>query len=80
LIQAAIAALTQDKTLIVVAHRVATITQVDQIAVLDQGRLVELGKHEQLIAANGLYARLWSRHQAAQNWGLNMKQSVRTNV
>ncbi|MEM7793983.1 MAG: ABC transporter ATP-binding protein [Cyanobacteria bacterium P01_C01_bin.118] len=80
LIQAAIAALTQDKTLIVVAHRLATITQVDQIAVLDQGRLVELGKHEQLIAANGLYARLWSRHQAAQNWGLNMKQSVRTNV
>ncbi|MEM1242287.1 MAG: ABC transporter ATP-binding protein [Cyanobacteria bacterium P01_H01_bin.26] len=80
LIQAAIAALTQDKTLIVVAHRLATITQVDQIAVLDQGRLVELGKHEQLIAAEGLYARLWSRHQAAQNWGLNMKQSVRTNL
>ncbi|MEM1241920.1 MAG: ABC transporter ATP-binding protein [Cyanobacteria bacterium P01_H01_bin.26] len=82
LIQAAIAALTQDKTLIVVAHRLATITQVDQIAVLDQGRLVELGKHEQLIAAEGLYARLWSRHQAAQNWGLNMKQSepVRTNI
>ena len=74
LIQAAIAALTQDKTLIVVAHRLATITQVDQIAVLDRGRLVELGKHDQLIAADGLYARLWSRHQAAQNWGLGMKK------
>ena len=80
LIQAAIAALTQNKTLIVVAHRLATITQVDQIAVLDQGHLVELGKHEQLIAAEGLYARLWSRHQAAQNCCLNMKQSIQPNV
>lgn len=70
LIQAAIAALTQGKTLIVVAHRLATITQVDQIAVLDRGRLVELGNHEQLVGAGGLYARLWSRHQAAQHWGL----------
>ncbi|NEZ61552.1 ABC transporter ATP-binding protein [Leptolyngbyaceae cyanobacterium CCMR0082] len=71
LIQAAIAALTRDKTLIVIAHRLATIVQVDQIAVLDRGRLIELGKHNQLIAAKGLYNQLWSRHQAAQNWGLN---------
>ncbi|MFG6101259.1 ABC transporter ATP-binding protein [Leptothoe sp. EHU-05/26/07-4] len=73
LIQAAIAALTRDKTLIVVAHRLATIVQVDQIAVLDRGRLIELGNHDQLIAANGLYNQLWSRHQAAQNWGLNIQ-------
>ena len=73
LIQAAIAALTQDKTLIVVAHRLATIVNADQIAVLDQGRLAELGKHDELIAANGVYARLWSRYQQAQNWELSVR-------
>ena len=68
LIQQAIAALTQGKTLIVVAHRLATIMSADQIAVFDRGQLVELGQHNQLVAANGLYARLWSHHQTAQNW------------
>ena len=73
LIQGAIAALTQNKTLIVVAHRLATIVNADQIAVLDQGRLVELGKHDDLVAANGLYARLWSRYQQAQDWELTVR-------
>ncbi|MEM7064841.1 MAG: ABC transporter ATP-binding protein [Cyanobacteria bacterium P01_B01_bin.77] len=68
LIQQAIAALTQGKTLIVVAHRLATIMTADQIVVLDRGRLAELGQHDQLVTANGLYARLWSHHQTAQNW------------
>ena len=73
LIQDAIASLTQGKTLIVVAHRLSTIMHADQIAVLDQGQLVELGKHEQLLQANGVYARLWSRHQQAQNWELSVR-------
>ena len=72
-IQQAIAALTQNKTLIVVAHRLATIVSADQIAVLDQGRLVELGKHDELLAANGVYARLWSRYQQAQQWELSVR-------
>ena len=73
LIQAAIAALTQGKTLIVIAHRLPSIMNADQIAILDQGQLVELGKHDELIAANGLYARLWSRHQEAQDWELSVR-------
>jgi len=73
LIQAAIASLTQGKTLIVIAHRLPSIMNADQIAVLDQGRFVELGKHVDLIAANGVYARLWSRHQDAQDWGLRVR-------
>ena len=72
-IQQAIAALTQNKTLIVVAHRLATIVSADQIAVLDQGRLVELGQHDELLAANGVYARLWSRYQQAQQWELSVR-------
>ena len=73
LIQAAIAALTRGKTLIVIAHRLPSIVNADQIAVLDQGRLVELGKHEELIAANGVYTRLWSRYQDAQDWELRVR-------
>ncbi|NET49694.1 MAG: ABC transporter ATP-binding protein [Merismopedia sp. SIO2A8] len=72
LIQSAIAALTQGKTLIVIAHRLPSIMDADQIAVLDQGRLVELGQHDDLIAANGLYAGLWSCHQDAQDWELRV--------
>ena len=67
-IHKAIAALTQGKTLIVVAHRLTTIMTADQIAVLDRGQLVELGQHDQLVNTNGLYARLWSHHQTAKNW------------
>ena len=73
LIQGAIAALTQGKTLIVVAHRLATIMQADQIAVLDQGRLVELGQHDELIANHGVYERLWSSYQQSQNWTLQVR-------
>ncbi|MEM8639246.1 MAG: ABC transporter ATP-binding protein [Cyanobacteria bacterium P01_G01_bin.54] len=79
LIQGAIAALTQNKTLIIIAHRLPSIINADQIAVFEQGRLVELGQHQKLIAANGPYARLWSCHQATQNWQLRMSfRSVST--
>lgn len=76
LIQKAIASLTQGKTLIVVAHRLATIMSADQIAVLDRGQLVECGKHDELLAKNGVYARLWLRHQQAQNWELKVRQAL----
>ncbi|NEQ98768.1 MAG: ABC transporter ATP-binding protein [Cyanothece sp. SIO2G6] len=74
LIQGAIASITQGKTLVVIAHRLSTIMHADQIAVLDQGRLVELGKHDQLLQTDGgLYTRLWTRHQQAQNWELSVR-------
>jgi ATP-binding cassette, subfamily C, bacterial CydC len=50
------------RTLVVVAHRMDTVVMADQIAVMDGGRLVELGPHGDLMAANGLYAELWARH------------------
>jgi ATP-binding cassette subfamily B multidrug efflux pump len=49
------------KTVIAIAHRLSTIVRMDRLVVLDQGRIVESGPHEALLAAGGLYAQLWKR-------------------
>lgn len=69
-IQTALAALAQGKTLIVIAHRLHTIQGADQIVVLDQGHVAEHGRHEDLIAQGGLYARLWEDYHAARSMTL----------
>lgn len=58
LVQTALEGLMQDRTTIVIAHRLATVLSCDRILVMDQGRIVEQGTHTSLVAANGLYARL----------------------
>ncbi|KAG1531369.1 hypothetical protein G6F50_016733 [Rhizopus delemar] len=49
------------KTVIAIAHRLSTIARMDRLVVMDQGRIVETGTHAELIAAGGLYARVWAR-------------------
>lgn len=60
LVQRALDELTRDRTVLVIAHRLHTITAADQILVLDAGRIVERGTHRQLLAAGGRYQRLWA--------------------
>ncbi|WP_433334861.1 ABC transporter ATP-binding protein [Spirillospora sp. CA-294931] len=62
-VQDALATLAAGKTVIVIAHRLHTIAGADQILVLDRGRLAERGRHDELLARHGLYARMWAAQE-----------------
>lgn len=70
LIQLAFERLMAGKTVIMIAHRLSTVVGADQIAVVEDGRVVERGKHEEMLAANGTYARMWARYTQALSWGI----------
>ena len=51
----------ENKTVIAIAHRLSTIAAMDRLIVLDKGRIIEQGSHDELLKAGGLYADLWAR-------------------
>jgi ATP-binding cassette subfamily B protein len=66
LIQAELREIARDRTTLTIAHRLSTIADADEILVLDHGRIVERGSHAALLAANGVYARMWRLQQEEQ--------------
>lgn len=64
----AIHSLTKNKTIIMIAHRLKTVGHADQIIVLNQGRIVEQGKHQELLAKRGLYSRFIQERRSAASW------------
>lgn len=70
-IQAALRALTADKTLVVVAHRLSTIQHADQIVMIHEGQVIQQGTHEQLLGVPGLYRQFCEERNRAQQWTLS---------
>jgi ATP-binding cassette subfamily B protein len=58
----------KNRTVVVIAHRLNTISLADKIAVINKGRIVEEGTHEMLIALDGLYKTLWDEQQRVKGW------------
>lgn len=74
LIQKALRTLTKDRTVIMIAHRLSTVVGVDRIFVLDEGKLIEEGTHNELVAVGGRYAKMWVDYNKAAMWRITAEK------
>lgn len=73
LIQKAISEITKDKTVIMIAHRLSSVKNVDKIYVVENGRIVEEGNHHTLIDSGGIYSRMWDEFNQSIQWKVKSK-------
>ncbi len=71
LIQRALSALVKGRTVIMIAHRLSTVVGADMIIVLNEGKVVEQGSHEELLSKGGMYSRMWSEYNRSINWKIS---------
>ena len=69
-IRAALSRLAKGRTLIVIAHRLSTVRNADRLVVLQKGRVLEVGDHDELMRLGGLYARMFDLQDASNEWQL----------
>nr|WP_319474507.1 ABC transporter ATP-binding protein [uncultured Sphaerochaeta sp.] len=74
LIQQAFKKLTKGKTVLMIAHRLTSVTSADNIVVMDTGKIAEQGRHEELLNKQGLYARMWNEYQQSVNWKIGKEE------
>lgn len=67
-VQKAFENLSKDKTVIMIAHRLSTVTNADRIYVLKDGAIAEEGSHGELLKSNGIYAHMWEEYNKSVNW------------
>ena len=75
-VQKAFEALSKDKTVIMIAHRLSTVTNADRIYVLADGRIAESGTHDELNSANGIYTHMWSEYNKSVKWKVGKAGAV----
>ena len=68
IIQTSFKELSKDKTTLMIAHRLSTVVNADRILVMENGKIVESGTHNELLTLGGVYKKLWSEYQKAANW------------
>ena len=73
-IQKSLDEVSRERTAIVIAHRLSTVVNADEIIVLKSGRIVERGVHHELLARNGEYAQMWNKQQEAQEYSIKLEE------
>lgn len=75
-IQKAFEVLTKNKTVLMIAHRLSTVQNADSIIVLSEGKIVEQGSHESLLALRGVYTAMWADYQRSARWKVGKEEAV----